>query len=426
MAQDGEAQGPLAGAFVLDVTHVMAGSSCGLLLALMGAEVVKVERAGGGDDLRRNQTLSGGAFRPPRRGQPRQTQPRPRPARPARRRRVASARGSRRRAGREPPARAPSRASASAPRRCARPAWSAVDPEGRPSFGTSLPETSGAAGRRPRTLEIATGSRSRRRRAQHRFRRGVPEHDPTVRRPQHGAAGAHRREQRAGVAGAGEVAGPEVGGGDGHGGPSSAGRAARCPTTQRPDEAASGGRAISTWSPGGGWFSGHSSLEFVTKWRSTILGSAISCSACARPATSRGTSTPSRSAASSSGLLAFSARSSCPASRGWRSPLWRSSCRGSCWRRVSALRAARCARRPCSRPRIGPAAHRGEGRRSAGGCALATVAVGLSAARLRMAAQPADAGRLARAGGAGSMAGCEQRASARAAPRTRAAGGAPG
>jgi hypothetical protein len=43
-----------------------------------------------------------------------------------------------------------------------------------------------------------------------------------------------------------------------------------------------------------------------------------------------------------------------------------------------------------------------------------------------MAAQPADAGRLARAGGAGSMAGCEQRASARAAPRTRAAGGAPG
>jgi len=56
--------GPLAGVRVLDVTHVMAGSYCGLLLAEMGADVVKVERAGGGDDLRRNQTLAGGAFRP--------------------------------------------------------------------------------------------------------------------------------------------------------------------------------------------------------------------------------------------------------------------------------------------------------------------------------------------------------------------------
>jgi crotonobetainyl-CoA:carnitine CoA-transferase CaiB-like acyl-CoA transferase len=59
-----EGHGPLAGTLVLDVTHVMAGSYCGLLLSLMGAEVVKVERAGGGDDLRRNQTLTGGAFRP--------------------------------------------------------------------------------------------------------------------------------------------------------------------------------------------------------------------------------------------------------------------------------------------------------------------------------------------------------------------------
>lgn len=64
MSRSEQREGPLAGAFVLDVTHVMAGSYCGLLLALMGAEVVKVERAGGGDDLRRNQTLSGGAFRP--------------------------------------------------------------------------------------------------------------------------------------------------------------------------------------------------------------------------------------------------------------------------------------------------------------------------------------------------------------------------
>jgi crotonobetainyl-CoA:carnitine CoA-transferase CaiB-like acyl-CoA transferase len=64
MSQARHANGPLEGALVLDVTHVMAGSYCGLLLSLMGAEVVKVERAGGGDDLRRNQTLSGGAFRP--------------------------------------------------------------------------------------------------------------------------------------------------------------------------------------------------------------------------------------------------------------------------------------------------------------------------------------------------------------------------
>lgn len=64
MSQGQEMPGPLAGLFVLDVTHVMAGSYCGLLLSLMGAEVVKVERAGGGDDLRRNQTLTGGAFRP--------------------------------------------------------------------------------------------------------------------------------------------------------------------------------------------------------------------------------------------------------------------------------------------------------------------------------------------------------------------------
>jgi len=57
-------EGPLAGVFVLDVTHVMAGSYCGLLLAEMGADVVKVERAGGGDDLRRSQAATGGAFRP--------------------------------------------------------------------------------------------------------------------------------------------------------------------------------------------------------------------------------------------------------------------------------------------------------------------------------------------------------------------------
>ena len=62
--QVAKAGGPLAGIVVLDVTHVMAGSYCGLLLAQMGADVLKVERAGGGDDLRQAQQRSGGHFRP--------------------------------------------------------------------------------------------------------------------------------------------------------------------------------------------------------------------------------------------------------------------------------------------------------------------------------------------------------------------------
>ncbi|MSQ07858.1 MAG: CoA transferase [Dehalococcoidia bacterium] len=45
--------GPLAGMTVLDLTQIMAGPFCTMLLADMGAEVVKVERPGGGDDSRR-------------------------------------------------------------------------------------------------------------------------------------------------------------------------------------------------------------------------------------------------------------------------------------------------------------------------------------------------------------------------------------
>lgn len=45
--------GPLAGLKVIEFAHIMAGPVCGLMLADMGAEVVKVEKMPGGDDSRR-------------------------------------------------------------------------------------------------------------------------------------------------------------------------------------------------------------------------------------------------------------------------------------------------------------------------------------------------------------------------------------
>ncbi|GLC92818.1 CoA transferase [Cupriavidus sp. TA19] len=47
------ARGPLAGLRVVELAHVMAGPVGGLLLADMGADVVKVEKLPGGDDTRR-------------------------------------------------------------------------------------------------------------------------------------------------------------------------------------------------------------------------------------------------------------------------------------------------------------------------------------------------------------------------------------
>jgi crotonobetainyl-CoA:carnitine CoA-transferase CaiB-like acyl-CoA transferase len=44
--------GPLAGLRVLEITQIMSGPTCGLLLADMGADVIKIEKPDGGDDAR--------------------------------------------------------------------------------------------------------------------------------------------------------------------------------------------------------------------------------------------------------------------------------------------------------------------------------------------------------------------------------------
>lgn len=45
--------GPLSGMRVIELAHIMAGPVCGLMLADMGADVIKVEKVPGGDDTRR-------------------------------------------------------------------------------------------------------------------------------------------------------------------------------------------------------------------------------------------------------------------------------------------------------------------------------------------------------------------------------------